>query len=236
MSEALIAPTYGEAFEIRRHFKLLNGTTLALDYLLATVPPTGAQLEAWLATDANLVAFQRLIATAAGASAICAGANAMAAVVGSATALANLRDSDTGRAALINSKTAMAAVMASATAPAALLVSAAFRAAIYDNEGAWTPFIAKASVRSALNDLAVEHISTVATHTYPTASGPGIRVVLVQRRTAVSGAPQSFAGAGFDTYVTTSTTYIDRYVRVTGLTHRASSSGITSAVRYVLMQ
>ena len=97
MSEALIAPTYGEAFELRRQFRQLYGNGLALDYLFATVAPTGAQLEAWLATDANLAAYQRLIATAVGASAVCTSATVMAAVVGSTTALAHLRDSDTGR-------------------------------------------------------------------------------------------------------------------------------------------
>lgn len=234
MSEALIAPTYGEVFELRRQFRQLYGTGLALDYLFGAVAPTGAQLEAWLATDANLVAYQRLIATAVGASAVCASAAAMAAVAGSATALACLRDSDTGRSALLNSKTAMTAVLASATAPAALLVTGTARAALYDNEAAWAAFAANATARAALSSIAVESGNSTTTMSYPLGVGLGFRAVLVQQKGGNTG--QSLAGAGVDTYATGSLTYIDRYVRVTSLMHHGSITGAQSFIRYVVMQ
>ena len=237
MSDALIAPTYGEAYELRRQFRLLYGNTLALDYLFATVAPTGAQLEAWLATDANLVAYQRLIATAAGASALCATATAMVAVVGSATAMAYLRDSDTGRASLLNSKPAMTALVGSATAPGVLLTSAAARAALYDNETAWTLFIASANGRAALSAIALEHASSTVQFAYPTQVLLGTRTVLLQQKSS-NATYQSIAGASVDTYATNSVVYIDRNVRVTGLCHRSSAvaSGMNSIIRYVVMQ
>lgn len=234
MSEALIAPTYSEAYELRRQFRQLYGNGLALDYLFATVAPTGAQLEAWLATDANVVAYQRLIATAVGASAVCASAAAIAAVVGSATALAYLRDSDTGRAAMLNAKTAMTAVLGSATACGALLTSSAFRAALYDNDTAWALWVASANGRAALSAIAAEHSITGVPMVSPIGISTGMRVILVQQKTAGSS-PVSYAGSGVDTYSTSSLAYIDRYVRVPGLTHRSAGASSTSWVRYVIV-
>ena len=231
MSDALIAPIYGEAYELRRQFRQLYGTGLALDYLFATVAPTGAQLEAWLATDANVVAYQRLISTAVGASAVCANAGAVAAVVGSATALAYLRDSDTGRAALLNSKTAMAAVVGSATATSALLTSSAFRCALYDNDTAWAAWAASANGRNALSAIASEHSMNSTSHVFPAGIATGIRVFLLQQK-ASSGT--SYAGANADTYTTTSAAYIDRNLRVSGLTHRSSGTSSISSIRYVI--
>lgn len=234
MSVALIAPTYGEVFELRRQFRQLYSGGVTMDYLFATVTPTSAQLEAWLATDANLAAYQRLIATAVGASAVCASGAVFGAVVGSTTALACMRDSDAGRAALLNSKTALTAVLASATASAALVTSGAMRAALYDNETAWAAWVASANGRNALNAIALEHSLVATTHTYPTGVGVGMRVILTQQK-AVGTTPQSSAGQSVDTYVTTSTTYIDRYVRVVGLTHKSNGASTTSWVRYVIL-
>lgn len=233
MSEALIAPTYGEAFELRRQFRQLYGTGLALDYLFATVAPTGAQLEAWLATDANLAAYQRLIATAVGASAVCTSATVMAAVVGSTTALAHLRDSDTGRAALLNSKTAMTAVLANATAAGALLASSAARVALYDHETAWGLLVASANGRNAISALAVEHTNGATTLVMPPGVAVGTRVVLVQQKISAAG-PTSHAGTGADTYSTTSTAYVDRYVRVAGVGHRTTTAAGASQIRYLI--
>ena len=72
MADALIPPIYAEAAQLHRHFKLLFGSAAALDYLLATPAPTGAQLQAWLATAANRAAFEQLVSSPAGAAALCA--------------------------------------------------------------------------------------------------------------------------------------------------------------------
>lgn len=236
MSEALIAPTYSEAYELRRQFRQLYSAGAALDYLFATVPPTGAQLEAWLATDANLTAFQRLISTQVGASTVCAGGAAVAAVVGSATALASLRDTDTGRIALLNSKTAMTALVGSATAPGVLLASAPARAALYDHESAWALFIASVNGRNAISAIAQEHTASGSVaFVFPPNMGIGTRAVLVQQK-ASSTSLNSIAGASVDTYTTNSVTYIDRNVRVSGLCHRCGGAGVNSTIRYTVMQ
>ena len=234
MSEALIAPTYGEVFELRRQFRQLYSGGVTMDYLFATVTPTAAQLEIWLATDANLAAYQRLVSTAVGASAVCASAPVAAAVAGSTTALATMRDSDAGRAALLNSKTALTAVLASATASAAVVTNRAFLSALYDSENAWAAWVASANGRNALNGIAQETSLVNTTHTYPPGLGHGVRVILTQQK-AVGTTPLSHAGQSADTYVTSSQTYIDRYVRITGLTHRTNGASTTSWLRYVVL-
>ncbi|BEP96261.1 hypothetical protein GmRootA79_46450 [Acidovorax sp. A79] len=305
MSEALIAPTYAEVAQMHRHFKLLYGNPLALDYLLATPSPTGAQLQAWLATPANLVAFQQLVTAPNGAAAVCASGGAMAAVAGSTTAMQYILGSSAGLNAMLFSNTAMGAVApsnaamtaiiqsaaarnslsvnrlalavvaenagavslmaehadtmaavaasvdgiralaasatamnviaASANAMAAILASATARAAVYDSTVAWNAIAAAPAARAALSNVAVQHNTSASTHTYPTGVAAGVRVAFIQQRTTSSGYP-SFAGASADTYATASVTFIDRYVRVTGLTHRIENVSFGTYVRYVVMQ
>jgi len=305
MSEALIAPTYAEVAQMHRHFRLLYGNPLALDYLLATPAPTGAQLQAWLATPANLVAFQQLITAPNGAAAVCASSGAMAAVAGSTTAMQYMLGSSAGLNALLFSNTAMAAVAASnaamtavvqtavarnalaanrlaltmvaanaiavsvvaehtdtmtlvaasvdgirvlaasvtamgviaasANAMAIVLASANARTAVYDSTVAWDAIAVAPAARTALSNVAVLHNTSVASHTYPTGVAAGVRVAFVQQKTTLPGYP-SIAGANVDTYSTASTVFIDRYVRVSGLTHRIDYSGGSSSVRYVVMQ
>ena len=118
MSDALIAPTYSEIARLHRHFRLLNGSPEALEYLLATPGPTRAQLQTWLGTPANLTAFQQLISTPSGAAAMCASGTAMAAVAASSTAMAELLNSSVARGAIWASATALAAIQ---NAPSAVL-------------------------------------------------------------------------------------------------------------------
>lgn len=235
MSDTLIGPIYGGVLGLGRHFRLLYGTQ-ALDYLLKTPGPTPAELTTWLDTATNLDAYQRLIATNAGASALCTSSTAMTAIAGSTKALEALRDSSTGSAALANSKTAIDAVLAAgASAMATVLAVRTVRAAIYDNDAAFNALIASANGKSALNSNAVEHGNTTTAHMYPTGVNAATRTVLVAQR-ASSSTQNSYAGMNADTYVITGPNWIDRYVRVTGLTHRILTAGNTSTVRYVVMQ
>ncbi|WP_010465881.1 hypothetical protein [Acidovorax radicis] len=305
MSDALMAPTYAEVAQMHRHFKLLYGNPLALDYLLATPAPTGAQLQAWLATPANLVAFQQLITAPNGAAAVCASSGAMAAVAGSTTAMQYVLGSSAALNAMLFSNTAMTAVAASnaamtaitqtlvarsalsghrlalavvaanpaamsvvaehadtmaavaasvdgirvlaasatamgviaasANAMAVILATANARMAVYDTTVAWDAIAAAPAARTALSNVAVLHSTSLAAYTYPPGVAAGIRAVLVQQKTSSAGYP-SIAGASADTYTTVSLAYIDRYVRVTGLTHRIDYTGASSSVRYVVMQ
>ena len=237
MSEALIPPIYGGIMELRKHFRLLYGTQ-ALNYLLGTPAPTAAQLTAWLDTPANLDAYQRLLATNAGASAVCASSAIMAAVAASPKALETLRDSGPGSAALVNSKTAIDAVLAAgAAAISSVLSIGAVRTAVFNSETAFNTLVASAAGKNALNSIASEHISTTTAHVYPTGVNAASRTVLVSQKAYASSYP-TYAGASADTYSCNSISFVDRYVRITGLTHRASSAGASfqSTIRYVLMQ
>ena len=236
MSAALIPPIYGEVLELRKHFRLLYGTQ-ALNYLLGTPAPTAAQLTAWLDTPANLDAYQRLLATSAGAAAVCASSATMAAVAGSTKALETLRDSAYGNAALANSKIAIDAILgAGVAAVSTVLSNRTVRQAVYDSDTAFNTLVASVAGKSAINSLAVEQQSNSTAHVYPPGSAAGIRVVLVSQKSVnVSG--YSYAGASADTYVVTGTTaVVERYVRVTGLTHRTGSGTHGSLIRYLVMQ
>ena len=216
MSDLLIAPAYAEIAALKRHFQLLNGSPEALQYLLVSTPtPTGAQLESWLATPANLTAFQQLVSSPAGAAAVAASSTAMAAVAASSTA--------------------MTAVAASSTAMAAVLNSAVARRAVYDSNTAWNSVVSSATAKAALLASSAEHATTLLSHVYPTGSGVGVRAVLVQQRREGS-TNTSYAGANADTYSNTSTNYVDRYVRVTGLTHRSAVNNRESYIKYIIMQ
>lgn len=242
MSEALIAPTYGEVLELRRHFKLLHGSTLALDYLLATPAPTSAQLTTWLATDENLTAYQRLISSDLGACAVCASSTAMAAIAGSDTALEGLRDIDAGRTAMLNSKKAMTAVLAGyaisgKSSAVILLESRAARAALYDHESAWGMFVATVIGKAALSWAtlkAAAHSTSGTTHVYPPGVGIATRAVLITQQGTSTA--QSAAGANENTYIASAGQAVERYVRVKGLTHRISSGSGTSVINYIVME
>ena len=93
MSESLIAPSYAEIARLHRHFRLLNGSPEALEYLLNTPGLTGEQLETWLQTPTNLVAFQQLVSSPSGVSAVAISSTAMAAILASGNGRSNWVDS-----------------------------------------------------------------------------------------------------------------------------------------------
>lgn len=232
MTHALIGPAYGEVMALKKHFNLVYGIA-ALQYLLSA--PTAAQLSTWLATPANLDEYQKLVGTPNGAVAVCASSGAMAAIAGSATARERLFYSSTGRAALTSSKTAMDAVLgAGAAAISSMLSYADIRIAIYDNTTAFNSLVASADGKSALSGMAPFHTTASTVHVYPTGGNAATRMVLVSQKISLSGAT-SHAGALTDTYSTTSTSFVDRFVRVTGLTHRSTST-TPAQIYYVVMQ
>lgn len=254
MSDLLIAPAYAEIAALKRHFQLLNGSPEALQYFLASTPaPTGAQLQTWLGTPANLTAFQQLISSPAGAAAVAASSTAMNAVAASSTAMSAVAASSTAMTVVIASSiamaavaasstamtvvaasfTAMAAVAASFTAMPAVLNSSAARIAVYDSDTAWDVVVSTATAKAALLARSTEHITNSKSHIYPPGSGNGVRAVLLQQRSDANSI--SLAGANADTYTITSTTYIDRYARVTGLTHRTSNN-YPASIKYIIMQ
>lgn len=282
MSLGLDAIGYAETARMYAHFRLLFGDAQALKYLLGTPGLTGAQLTAWLATPANLAAFQQLVAAPHGAAAVCASGTAMAAIAGSATAMQAMVDAgEAAHTAMAGSKTALTAIAGNATATSILAGSAAafetllegaqgirvlagsgtamgvltangalmnrmlaksgdVRAVLYDGTTAWNAIAASTAAKAAMLAVSAEHkvISSAANpgHAYPPGCGPGVRAVLLTQWTS-NNQYASYAGAGADTYVTVSSTPVDRYLRVTGLTHRSdTNSSWGSNIKYLVMQ
>lgn len=155
-------------------------------------------------------------------------------MIASSTALNAVIASSSALNAVIASSTAMAAVAANSTAMAAVLNSATARKAVYDSDTAWNNIVGSAIAKVALLAKGESQSTSSTSHVYPTGSAASVRVVLLQQATSYSNS--SYAGARADTYSTTGTEWIDRYLRVTGLTHRSSSSGYSSYVKYIIMQ
>ena len=238
MSDLLIAPAYAEIAALKRHFQLLNGSPEMLEFLMSP-GVTGAGLQTLLASPVKLTQFQQFLDSPVGAVSLAASSTAMAAVAASNTAMSAVIASSTAMAAVIASSTAMAAVAASSAAMTAVaassatmtavLNSAVARSAVYDSDTAWNAVVASATAKTVLLARSVEHSTGSTSHVYPPGSGAGVRVALLQQRSGGT----SYAGASADTYTTTSSSYIDRYVRVTGLTHRSSNG---SYIKYIIMQ
>lgn len=131
MSTAALA--YNEARLLREHFQLIYGSAEATAFVFDSAV-TGATLEAWLQTPANLAAFNQLVTTYVGPAALIANGTAWEAVTTSSTAMAAVAASSTAMAAVAASPAAMATftsseavatirnpVMTSATAPAGVV-------------------------------------------------------------------------------------------------------------------
>lgn len=181
---------------------------------------TGSGLQTLLADTGRLGDFVSLIAQRGFSRRMAASSTAMTAVAASATVMADVVDNATW----------LAEIGASNTALAALFASSAARVALYDHASALTTLTNITNVRTYLlaaypnftTDNSTSHVSVNAGRT------------LLLRQKAAGGAT-SYAGAGADTYTTTSTSAVDRFVKVSGLTQRTSSSSYHSAVQYVDM-
>lgn len=244
MSDLLIAPAYAEIAALKRHFQLLNGSPEMLEFLMSP-GVTGSGLQTLLASPVKLTAFQQLISSPSGAAAVAASSTAMTAVAASSTVMAAVLSSSTAMSAVLASSTAMSAVAASynamsavaasSTAMAAVLNSATARRAVYDSDIAWDNIVGSATAKAALLASSTEHITNSTSHGHPLGSDVGVRTVLVQQKSS-DYTYASHAGAKTDTYSIAVNVYVDRYVRVTGLTHRTSSASSPSYVKYIIMQ
>ncbi len=159
MSTALIAPTYAEIVRAYKHFELLNGSPVALQYLLASTPtPTGAELETWLQTPENLTAFEQLISAPNGTAAVAASSTAMAAVAASSTAMAAVFNSAVAKGAIWASDIAVGAIAASSTAYDWLIANKAVTSAA--TNVTTTPGTAFDSGKSLLLDVVMSTTAT----------------------------------------------------------------------------
>ncbi|WP_287918839.1 discoidin domain-containing protein [Comamonas sp.] len=112
---------YNEARLLRNHFQLIYGSAEAADFVFSD-SVTGASLQTWLQTPANLTAFTQLTQTFLGPQALVGNTTTFAAVVASPAAMTAVAASSTAMAAVVVSAPAMRAV---ATSPTALAVVAA---------------------------------------------------------------------------------------------------------------
>ena len=102
--------TYSEAHALHEHFKLIYGSYDAKLFVFDAAV-TGASLEAWVGTPANLAAFRQLVSTYVGPAAMIANTTTWAAVIASSTAMAAVAASSTAMAAVIASSTARSAII-----------------------------------------------------------------------------------------------------------------------------
>jgi hypothetical protein len=134
--------------------------------------------------------------------------------------------------AVAASATAMTAVAASATAMTAVFGSGVAKKAIYDSDTAWNALNASSAARAYM--LSISTVSNTTSTTHVQVNGTK-RSVLIQQKSG-NNSYYSYAGANADAYVTNSTAFIDRFVRITGLTHRISNSSYTSTISYISME
>lgn len=110
---------YNEARLLRNHFQLIYGSAEAADFVFSD-SVTGASLQTWLQTPANLTAFTQLTQTFLGPQALVGNTTTFAAVVASPAAMTAVAASSTAMAAVVVSAPAMRAVATSPTALAAV--------------------------------------------------------------------------------------------------------------------
>jgi hypothetical protein len=81
------------------------------------------------------------------------------------------------------------------------------------------------------------HSTNNPVHIYPIGTGYGstTRVYFLRQSDNGPGIYDVFAGALADTYVTRAGTWVNRYVKVTGLSHRSSTSYL-SYIQFLVMQ
>ena len=156
---------------VRSWVAMSSGSSSALDTVVLIEGMTGAELETWLGTTENQLAFEAVcnsfvaanqmvsspdlmtavLASSTAFAAVLASSTAMTAVAASSTAMTALLNSSTAFAAVIASSTAMTAVAASSTAMTAVAASSTAMTAVAASSTAMTAVAASATAVSAMN-------------------------------------------------------------------------------------
>ena len=168
----------------------------------------------------NVFALEQIIATPAALTAMTDSGSAMSLIANNPVALNMLLASNAAMTAVANANAALAAIFGVMTA----------RTALYDSAQASAIVLASANARAYM--VSIAQTSTVQGTAHQSANTG--RTILVQQR-SVSSSFLSHAGASADTYSTNSTALIDRFVKVSNLTHRAAGSSSYSVVTYLDM-
>jgi hypothetical protein len=166
-------------------------------------------------------ALSKLFATARTAAKIGASGYFMSVFASNASAMTYVAASDAAMAAVAESNDSLIAVFGTSTA----------RQKVYDASNAVN--VLAASVNAKTYMLSIDQTSNNSTASHVSVN-TGRTILTTQK---INNATYtSFAGANADTYSTQSVTAVDRFVKVTNLTHRSNSSGQASTVTYISME
>ena len=179
---------------------------------------------------ASSTAMTAVAASSTAMTAVIASPTATTAVAASSTAMTAVAASSTAMGLVVNSLTMLSAIGASNTALADVFASSTARVALYDHATALATLTDIANVQTYLKTIDV-HASTY--NTTHTAANTGRTLLVTQW--IFSALATSCAGASIDTYQTTSTVAVDRFAKVTNLTHRTNSASYASSVTYIDM-
>lgn len=229
---------------------IVNGIR-TVDSLLAG-NMSGAQLETWLGTGINNDGFIQAINSRSQTRVLSESTTALTAIASSPIALNSALTSSVGRVilpiiaanstllttiaanassmtAIAGSASAMAVIAESNTLLGIVFGSATPKTALYDVPAAQTVLFASANAKAYMVSIA----ATASTASSSNVSVNTGKTFFIQQR-VTGGSATSYAGVSADTYTTASSTFVDRFVALTGLTHR--QSGIrNSEVTYIDM-
>ena len=183
------------------------------------------------AVIASSTAMTAVAASSTAMTAVAASATAMGLVAASATAMAIVSVSAVAMAAVAASSTAMTAVIASSTAMAAMFASTTAKTALYDSTTASTAIFASTSAKAYLVTIAQTSNAPSST---AVAANAG-RTYFLQQKVTSGGSSVAGATPGSSTYTTTSTAFVDRFVKLAGLYHRIGGGSYVGTVTFVDM-
>lgn len=203
---------------------------------------SGAQLETWLGTGINKAGFIQAINSRSQVRLLTESLTALTAIstspaavssIGRSSVSASIRDAIFANASTYSAMTASSTVMA-AVAESALfmekitesntILASMFslvvpKTAFYNSSIASSALFASTNAKAYMVAIATPNDTSSTTH----ASVNTGKTFLIQQKT-INASFTSHAGANADTYSTNSTTYVDRFVKLVGLTHRISGA------------
>jgi hypothetical protein len=127
---------------------IVNGISIINNLLAGTL--SGAQLQTYLGTGANLASFVQAINSRSQARAMTESNTAMTAVAASSTAMTAVAASSTAMTAVAASSTAMTAVAARSTAMTAVTASTTAKMAIFNSDTALASIAASSTALTAM--------------------------------------------------------------------------------------
>jgi len=154
---------------VRSWVAMSSGSSSALDTVVLIEGMTGAELETWLGTTENQLAFEAVCNSFVAANQMVSSPDLMTAVAASSTAFAAVLASSTAMAAVLASSTAMTAVAASSTAMTAVAASSTAMTAVAASSTAMTAVAASSTAMTAVAASSTAMAAVIASSTAMTA-------------------------------------------------------------------